>query len=319
MRTAVITTVHGRAEHLRRQLRALAAGTLRPDVHVVVAIDDDDAATIAAAAASPALVVVEYPSEPGPLPVAAARNTGARTALDLGAELLVFLDVDCIPSPGMIASYLGAATQHDHRDALLCGPVTYLPPPDSTGYPLNLEHLVDPHPQRPAPPAGQIIDGSDYALFWSLSFALTAPTWRQLGGFCSEYRGYGAEDTDFAQIASATNVPMRWIGGAHAFHQFHPVSDPPVEHLHDILANATIFHRRWGWWPMPGWLNAFVDLGLIHLGLRRQPHDHELVGPSDVPSLQANGAGLTVRGPVARVSAGSGHCGCRATTSRSAR
>jgi hypothetical protein len=34
MRTAVVTTVHGRAEHLRRQLCGLAAGTLRPDVHV---------------------------------------------------------------------------------------------------------------------------------------------------------------------------------------------------------------------------------------------------------------------------------------------
>jgi hypothetical protein len=37
-----------------------------------------------------------------------------------------------------------------------------------------------------------------------------------------------------------------------------------VEHLHDIVANATIFHRRWGWWPMPGWLDAFAALGLIH-------------------------------------------------------
>jgi GT2 family glycosyltransferase len=262
MRTAVVTTVHGRAEHLRRQLCGLAAGTLRPDVHVVVAIADDEAATVVAAADSPALVV-DFPSGPGPLPIAAARNTGARTALDLGAELLVFLDVDCIPSPDMIASYLSAATQYDHHGALLCGPVTYLPPPDSTGYPLNLEHLVDPHPARPVPAAGQIIDGSDYGLFWSLSFALTAPPWRQIGGFCTEYRGYGAEDTDFAQKASATDVPMRWVGGAHAFHQFHPVSDPPVEHLHDIVANATIFHRRWGWWPMQGWLDAFAALGLI--------------------------------------------------------
>jgi hypothetical protein len=40
---------------------------------------------------------------------------------------------------------------------------------------------------------------------------------------------------------------MRWIGGAHAFHQFHPVSDPPVQHLYDIVRNAEIFHQRWGW------------------------------------------------------------------------
>jgi hypothetical protein len=56
---------------------------------------------------------------------------------------------------------------------------------------------------------------------------------------------------------------MRWVGGAHAFHQFHPVSDPPVEHLHDIVRNAEIFHQRWGWWPMEGWLTAFHERGLI--------------------------------------------------------
>jgi hypothetical protein len=56
---------------------------------------------------------------------------------------------------------------------------------------------------------------------------------------------------------------MRWVGGAHAFHQFHPVSDPPVEHVHDIVRNAKVFHQRWGWWPMSNWLNAFEQRGLI--------------------------------------------------------
>jgi hypothetical protein len=36
-----------------------------------------------------------------------------------------------------------------------------------------------------------------------------------------------------------------------------------VEHVHDIVRNATTFHRRWGWWPMIGWLNAFEQRGLI--------------------------------------------------------
>jgi GT2 family glycosyltransferase len=102
-----------------------------------------------------------------------------------------------------------------------------------------------------------------YELFWSLSFALAASTWRQIGGFCERYRGYGGEDTDFAQTVRAAGVPMRWVGGAHAFHQFHPVSDPPVEHVHDIVRNANIFHQRWGWWPMSNWLNAFEQRGLI--------------------------------------------------------
>lgn len=42
-----------------------------------------------------------------------------------------------------------------------------------------------------------------------------------------------------------------------------PVSDPPVEHLDDILVNARIYHRRWGGWPMRGWLDDFAAAGLV--------------------------------------------------------
>jgi GT2 family glycosyltransferase len=262
MKTAVITTAHGRAEHLRRQLDGMSRSARQPDIHVVVAIDDPALSDVVAASGSPAHVV-HCEVGPGPLPIASARNIGARTALDFDAELLVFLDVDCIPGHHMLSRYHNAVVDPEHRDALLCGPVTYLAPPSATGYPVALESMIDPHPARPAPPDGDVIASTEYKLFWSLSFALTASTWRRIGGFWDRYRGYGAEDTDFAQTARIVGVPMRWVGGAHAFHQFHPVSDPPVEHLHDIVRNATLFYQRWGWWPMPNWLNAFERRGLI--------------------------------------------------------
>ncbi|MEU3701636.1 hypothetical protein AB0E82_05040 [Streptomyces anulatus] len=85
-----------------------------------------------------------------------------------------------------------------------------------------------------------------------------------MGGFCEEYEGDGGEDTDYGQRARAAGVPLTWVGGAPAFHQYHPVSDPPVAHLRDILRNAETFHRRWGWWPMTDWLHAFADRGLAH-------------------------------------------------------
>ena len=109
----------------------------------------------------------------------------------------------------------------------------------------------------------QIVETTDYELFWSLSFAVRTATWTRIGGFCTDYSGYGGEDTDFGQVARSLAIPMCWVGNAHAFHQFHPVSDPPVEHLSDILANAGVFHRRWGWWPMGGWLDQFQAAGLI--------------------------------------------------------
>jgi GT2 family glycosyltransferase len=264
MRTAVITTVHGRPRHLHRQLVGIAGSAKSPDIHVVVAIDDPAAADVVANSESTAHVV-QCENGPGPLRIASARNIGALAALERGSEMLVFLDVDCIPGESMLGRYYDAVIEPAHRGALLCGPVTYLPPlaDPEIGYPLTLDPLTNPHPARPAPPDREVVASSDYELFWSLSFALTSSTWRAVGGFCEQYRGYGAEDTDFAQMARAAGVPLRWVGGAHAYHQFHPVSDPPVEHVHDIVRNATTFHRRWGWWPMIGWLNAFEQRGLI--------------------------------------------------------
>lgn len=262
MRIAVITTVHGRHQHLRRQLDGLAVGTRRPDLHVVVALADTDVAGVVGGDAR----VVTCAADPAALPLARARNTGAATALADGAQLLVFLDVDCIPGRDLLKRYESAARRPENRDALLCGPVTYLPPAGPDGYDLG-RLAVNPHPARPAPPAGEVAVSDEYQLFWSLSFAVSAATWQRIGGFCPVYRGYGGEDTDFAQCAASAGVGLRWVGGADAFHQHHPVSNPPVQHLDDIVRNAQLFHRRWGWWPMGGWLDAFEARGLI----RRDP------------------------------------------------
>ncbi len=50
MRSAVITTVHGRAKHLRRQLSGINSSAQLPDMHVVVAIDDPAVTDVVAAA-----------------------------------------------------------------------------------------------------------------------------------------------------------------------------------------------------------------------------------------------------------------------------
>lgn len=261
MRTAVVTIAANRDAHLRLHLRSLTRSSLPAHEHVVVAIGDPSVADVVASEGSTArLRWIAH--DRGPLPLAHARNVGAAAALSGGAELLVFLDVDCIAGRTMLRRYVDAA--QCHRNALLCGPVTYLPPPGSSGYDLDHIHeLHRPHPARPAPPAGTVLTGTNYDLFWSLSFAVAADTWHRIGGFCTEYTGYGGEDTDLAHTAAAAGVGLRWVGGADTFHQYHPVSDPPVEHLRDILTNATVFHRRWGRWPMQRWLRAFEKLGLI--------------------------------------------------------
>ncbi|MFF8902890.1 glycosyltransferase family 2 protein [Streptomyces lydicus] len=260
MRVAVITLAAGRARHLRLQQDGLAAGARTPDHYVVVSMSDPAVHEVVAGR-QPAAETVTVPlSAAGRLPLAAARNAGAKRALAAGAELLVFLDVDCVPGEHMLARYADTA----RADALLCGTVAYLPPPPREGYRLGtISRLASPHPGRPAPAKTEVIRSGDHRLFWSLSFAVTAGTWRKVGGFCEDYTGYGGEDTDFALTAATRGVDLWWVGGAPAYHQYHPVSRPPVEHLDDILRNGALFKGRWGTWPMEGWLHHFADLGLV--------------------------------------------------------
>jgi GT2 family glycosyltransferase len=258
--TAVVTIAHGRHDHLRLQQRSLAAGT-RPDLWVLVAMAD------------PALVdwpghdglrphVVAVDADPAGLPLARSRNTGAETALALGADVLVFLDVDCVAAPELTAAYAGAA--RDEPGTVWSGPVTYLPPPGPQGYPLaSLAELDAPHPARPAPLPGERVGNPDPDLFWSLSFALSAQAWARSGGFHEGYVGYGAEDTDFARLVLAGGLGLGWLGAARAFHQWHPTESPPRRHLDDILRNGALFAQRWGSWPMGGWLAAFEREGLV--------------------------------------------------------
>jgi hypothetical protein len=260
MRTSVITIVAGRHEHLLRQRAALDPGVH----HVVVAMGDGELDRCRVTLGDAACDLVAVGGDSSALPLAHARNTGARHALRRGAELLVFLDVDCVPGPRLLERYRAAA-ESTAEPALLCGPVAYLPPRPARGYPAEeLATLSTAHPARPVPPEDELQRGGDHALFWTLSFAVTAGTWRRVGAFCEDYTGYGGEDTDYGQLARRAGAELCWVGGAWAYHQHHPSETPPVRHLDAILRNAAIFHRRWGWWPMGGWLAAFQARGLAH-------------------------------------------------------
>lgn len=269
MRLAVVTLVAGRHRHLRAQQVSLWRGHRRPDLVVIAAMGDPDVGSIVDRREADHLLVEVSEADQGRgLPLARARNVGAETAFAAGADLVVFLDVDCLASRTLLSGYEEAAIEHTDAD-LLCGPVCYLPPlrPGRAAY-TDADLLAGvPHPGRPAPGPGEILPCQDMRLFWSLSFATDRATWTRIGGFNESYVGYGAEDTDLGQRAASAGVRCWWVGSAVAYHQWHPVSDPPVEHVESIVRNANIFRRRWGWFPMEGWLHAFEQRGLAR---RRQ-------------------------------------------------
>ncbi|WP_110240053.1 glycosyltransferase family 2 protein [Nocardioides gilvus] len=270
-RTAVVTIAHGRHDHLARQQQALAACAGPAPDYVVVAMDDPWVATWVPTS-GPVPTVLSVPSHRDGLPLAQARNAGARAALERGADILVFLDVDCLPGRGLVRGYTTAV--REEPGVVWSGPVTYLPrsatapTPGSEPAPgaLDLTDLArwdDPHPARPAPGPGERTRGGDPNLFWSLSFALSPQMWQATGGFCEEYVGYGGEDTDFARLVVTAGADLGWTGDARAYHQYHQTESPPVRHLEAILRNGRTFADRWGTWPMLGWLEEFERAGLV--------------------------------------------------------
>ena len=253
-RTAVVALCSAaRVAHLEAQLAAVGDSATR----IVVWLDDTPAPPLDCE------VVLHVPPTSGGLRLARGRNAGADEAVRLGCDLIVFLDADCIPGAECLTRYRGAAAEFP--DAILCGPVTYLPEGFTATDQPALRAATAPHPARPAPPAGDTVVASndEYALFWSLSFALTRDRWRAGPRFDESYVGYGGEDTDFGFSARATSVALVWVGGADAYHQYHPTSSPPWAHLDDILINGARFAEKWGRWPMEGWLEEFRMAGAV--------------------------------------------------------
>ncbi len=233
-----------------------------PDLYVVVAMDDPGLHSWRPEGGVPQ-VVVPLDADPDALPLAAARNAGAATALEAGADVLVFLDVDCLAGDALVASYTRAAV--GRPDVLWSGPVTYLPPAPPTGYDLrDLDDLDDPHPARPAPAAGHARRSAATPTSSGRSPSpCTATGGCAPAGSARSTSATAARTPTSRAVARREGLELGWLGSARAYHQHHPVENPPVRHLEAILRNGRVFRDRWGHWPMTGWLADFERLGLV--------------------------------------------------------
>ena len=255
---SVLTLVRGRAGRLRNLMRGLGAQSARPRELVIAWMQAEPAPDLP----DPGCPVrhLHVPGEP--MPLAAARNRAAEAA---ASDLLIFLDVDCVPGPTLAAAYAAASAA---VEGLFLGEVLYLPDgavPAGAG-PVDyarLDRLGRVHPAKPAIPESGLRREPDPAELWGLSFALPARAWRSVGGMDEGFVGYGAEETDLALRLAARGLPTYWAAGARAYHQHHPVHAPPLQHFDAILANAARFRARHGRWCMDYWLGQFRDAGLI--------------------------------------------------------
>jgi GT2 family glycosyltransferase len=251
---SICTLAHGREDHLRHLVSGLNHSQ-RPPCELVVAVMQDHRYDLPSTSFPVRQILL---GDKG-ICLAEARNTAAREAR---GDLLIFLDVDCIPAPRLVEDYAVAAA---FNEGVLMGEVGYLPKgATDRGIDYALfERLAVKHADRAGPPRGMVGKCGDYRCFWSLNFALHAATFRAIGGFDPRYVGYGGEDTDFGRAIASKDIPLWWAKGAKAYHQYHKHHMPPVHHLDSVVANAQIFAEKWGEPTMQHWLRAFRLMGLI--------------------------------------------------------
>ncbi|MGP5501606.1 glycosyltransferase family 2 protein [Psychrobacter faecalis] len=305
----VITTCYGRNRHLYNMLSSLANSSVQPD-EVIIVNDDADPKRLA----DFALNIVKIPTSAGladsedhqtleksdktEFDIGHNRNIGAAHATH---ETLIFLDVDCIVAPSFIEQLSTKLSQYPN--ALLMGQPRYLTRPLSNEESLDLtsgaltnnylNHLSVYNPYRDNFDAKQSISTEaaptaikktdDYGAFWSLCFAIKRQQFEQIGGFDTQYTGYGAEDTDFAFTARQLDINF-YLTADLVYHQQHAVYRPPLNHLESIIVNANRFYQKWQCWPMGGWLEQFCKMGLIDwtheqsnsITLLRQPSSKEI-------------------------------------------
>ena len=255
---SVLTLARGRDQHLHNVVLGLKRQS-EPPLELVIGVMQEERYDLPETSFPIRQILIEGGER---LPLARARNTVAAAAT---GEVLVFVDVDCIPAPTLVADYARAAQS---GDGVMMGEVMYLP--DGVAVPgwtyARFEATAEQHADRQGPPESGRERCSDYRCFWSLNFAIHRDDWTRGGGFDEGYVGYGGEDTDFGRTLDERGVPIHWIRGARVYHQYHPHAMPPIHHLDSVLVNANRFAEKWGHRTMEHWLYAFQEMGLIRDG-----------------------------------------------------
>lgn len=269
-RISALTIASGRAEHLKNVVAGFQAQSVPPDELVIGVMQDTPYEGLPETDFPVHQIFVSHED----LPLAAARNAVAEAA---GGQLLVFVDVDCIPHPNLIGDYL---THSARQPGLLMGEVGYLPG-HATAEGLDyevFERLAVKHSDRQGPPEAGFARCMDYRCFWSLNFAMDRASWIASGGFDERYVGYGGEDTDFGRTLDDRGIPIFWVKGAKVYHQYHPHCMPPIHQVASVVRNAELFASKWGHRTMEHWLYAFRLMGLIEnardgIRILREPNE----------------------------------------------
>ena len=182
------------------------------------------------------------------LPIAKARNRGFEAS---STSKIIYLDVDCFCP----ATLLQEMTATLATGRVITANITDLPckaEEVSSNVLKDLAAIPVKAPQE-----------LPFVHFDATAFAITREDFGQLGGFDTDYDGYGFSDVDFAMRCSQAGLTLINTG-RHIFKQFHMHFDPPLNHLCDLVANAELFKQKWSCYPLCDYFEKFAELGYVN-------------------------------------------------------
>lgn len=206
---SVVIPTHNRRDSVMRTLAALSRQTMSPDRFEVIVIADgcqDDTVT--------ALRSQTYPFRHQVIEQAGqgqgkARNVGAETA---GGALLVFLDDDIEPFPGMLSAY--EAWHQRHPESLLLGLAFPALQDDRRLFFHGLRNWWHDHIRALTHPAHRF----SYRDMHSGNFSMAAAVFARARGFDPEFFQRSGEDYEFGIRLLASGVPFVVVPDASSYH-----------------------------------------------------------------------------------------------------
>ncbi|USQ79976.1 hypothetical protein [Ornithinimicrobium faecis] len=292
LRTALITTVRRQHDEVLDQVSGFSLGAEVPEFHVVVALADRTVSQGQLPITSDrwTTLIAGLPTVRQQLPTARGLQLGVERAVEAGAELLVLIDVTCIPGPRFLEQlhdHLATADQEGPTPSgstpsgpTPAGPTLWAPmvqrlrPAPPEGYEFTrLEEWVraaERHPVLPLrPELGDAVVDPDQ--FSSPVLAISTADLESVGGLCPDYVGGLGHDTDLAAAVTDAGGSVRLVPGATAYRQHQDTDEPDEAHLASATTDAQLFRERWGRWPQAPWLTELTEAGLVTLPEEPQP------------------------------------------------
>ncbi|MCK0112957.1 hypothetical protein MWU75_12480 [Ornithinimicrobium sp. F0845] len=267
-RTALITTVRRQYDELVDQVSGFSLGVDVPDYHVVVGLADRAVTQGRLPITSDRweTLIAGLPTVKQQLPTAQALHLGIETAVEAGAELLVLVDVTCIPGPRFLEQVLDHLRQHptDGTPTLWTSMVQRLPEAPPQGYEFTRldEWSQSEHHPGPLPP-GLGDTPLDPDRFSSPVLIITAEDLASVGGLCPEYVGGLGHDSDLAAAVAAAGGQVRLVPGATAYRRHLPPEAPDALQVAVATRDAHLYRERWGRAPGAPWFTDLVEAGRI--------------------------------------------------------